>query len=199
MNSFKILNNLISLKNEWQNSQIISEKDRELRINMVNTFIRSHELILRLNDYKENGYYFGYLLIQSQRIEETIRTILTQLENYRAKKESRSVIQINMDIPMGALIDKLKHYIESDLLFFELSEFKKLRDKIVHKLNKDFSVSLLKIENLIHQEYHPEKINHLQALLLSTTISLDPKTFGNIAQKNIMKEYGLENIDIKIK
>lgn len=200
MNSSQILQNLKTLRKEWQDDKSITEEERKLRMDLVNSFIRSHEIVLRVDEYNENGYYFGYLLIQSQRIEATIKPLILILERYKAKKESRkeALTEIDLEIPLGALIKKLKDYISSDFLFSELMKFKNFRNKIIHKIDKDLSMSLAEIENSIFREYPFDSITRLQGTLLRVYKVLDPTTFNIKAIVDFEKEYGLENIDVKI-
>lgn len=195
-----ILDNLIFLRNEWQTDKSITEEDRKFRIGMIDPFIRSHEIVLRLNEYQDNGYYFGYLLIQSQRIEATLKPVILQLERYKAKKESREVriLEDDLDIPLGSLINKLEQYIESNVLFSELKNFKNFRNKIIHKIDKDPSIPLSEIENSILKECHPESINRLQSLVFRIYLFLDPSIFNFKVLQDFMKEYNLEDISIKI-
>lgn len=200
MNQLQILHNLKSLKEEWQNDKSLNEEEVKLRIGMVNPFIRGHEILLRLNEYEDGGFYFGYLLIQSQRIESSIKSLLVALYRYKAKTESKNeiLLESKLDIPLGAFITELKKYILSEVLFGELEKFKDFRNKIVHKINDDLSLNLSEIENSIFLEYHPDSIAQLQTLIFKVFKVLDSKTFGFKVLDDFIKEYNIEKVDIKI-
>lgn len=200
MNSRQILNNLKSLKEEWQNDRNATEKEMRIKIDLVDSFIRSHEIVIRVEEYYRNQYYFGYLLIQSQRIESTMKPLIFMLERYKAKQESRNeaLSETDLEIPLGPLIKKLKLYISSDVLFFELKKFKDFRNKIIHKIDKDLSISLPEIENSILIEYPFDSINRLQGMLIRIYKILDSSTFNIKAIIDFEKEFGLQDIDVRI-
>lgn len=108
MTSSQIIKNLKSLKETWQSDTTVLADEMKLRMDLVDSAIRGQELLLRLNQYEDNGYYFGYLLIQSQRIEAGIKPLLLILEQYKSKKEKRAVklSKDELEIPLGALIKK---------------------------------------------------------------------------------------------
>lgn len=88
--------------------------------------------------------------------------------------------------------------MESDILFSELKKFKDFRNKIIHKINEDFSISLQEVESSIFKEYHPEAIIRLQSMIFMIYRVLDSGNFVFKAFDDFVNEYNLENKGIKI-
>jgi len=199
MTNLKIaIKNLRTLKEEFKNDPKITKEQSEIAIRLADSIIRSHEILLRLNEYEEEKFYFGYLLIQAQRIEKTIKSVILIL-NKKRTEDGTSVLLSEDDLnkPLGVLINNLEKYIKSDFLFKELRNFKEFRDKMIHRINDDYSISLYDMENSIPFEYSINTINRLQALLLK--IYDIPEIFPQVkALKDILEEYDLEDVEIKI-
>lgn len=200
MHIMQILKNLRRLKNEFQNDPNLKSPAKEESLKLADQFIRSHEILQRLDEYEKGGFNFGYLLIQSQRIERTIKSALINLARYKAKKEisHKLLTEDNLNIPLGLLIKKLGEYIKSDTIFIELDTFKKFRDKIIHKIDTDLSVSLSEIESSVLEKYPFDAVTKIQAQLIKISYVLDPETFGFKAMQDMIKDHSIENTDIEI-
>lgn len=193
-----IVNNLKSLKERFRNDTEMTGEQVITAVHMADSFIRSYEILLRLNEYEKEKFYFGYLLIQAQRIEQTLKGIILGLNKNKVNKGTAVLIsEDDLNIPLGALVTELGKYIRSDFIFTELGKFKDFRNKIIHRINDDYSVTLYELENSILEEYDINKINNLQALLLK--IYDIPEISPSVkALKDIIKEYNIEDIKIEI-
>ena len=157
-------------------------------IALANNLIRSEEIVNRFSDYFENGYHFGYFLIQSQRIENTVKMVIEAAERLKASVEKRDVQEIELNIPLGSLIGGMEKYIESESVFKSLRDFNKFRRQVIHRLYEDFSQSLDDIEGSIAKTFPPEKINILQISLLEIGLQINLKIAEGMDDSMVAKQ-----------
>lgn len=160
------INDLRQLLEQTKADQSLLPTNKEIAVQMLDSLIRSNELIYRSQAYFDAKFYLGYFLIQGQRTEKFVADIINSAERLRAKKLEIPEKPLKTDVPLGALITLLKEYISGDDVFTPLSNFKDYRNNLVHKLTKDFSKSLDEIESSISTDYHPWKINDLHSILI---------------------------------
>lgn len=179
---------------------------------MLDILIRSEELLKRLYDYFDDGYHLGYLLIQSQRIEVLMVNIITQAENLRDLKSHNEGRKESLEkASLGNLIRYMEVHIESTTIFEELRKFKDFRNKIVHKINEDFSLSLHEIENSIKEEYSPDSIFKMQHFLSEILKEINSEIFRmklgvseaekiiSLWDKNFQEKIGVSGFEFKIR
>jgi hypothetical protein len=188
---------LEALKTKTQQDKTLSKGERDQGVKIIEPFIRGREMLSRGEDYLDNGYYFGYLMLQSQRIETAIKPILRLLEENQAQRNFREVREVDLEVSLGILIKKLKQYIDGSTYFSKLDEFKQFRNDIMHKLYHDHSMSLLEIEDSIVENYDVEAINSLHEMILRTTLRLGLNFPGKSVLKDFLDGEG-EGIEITI-
>ncbi|HRH55774.1 MAG TPA: hypothetical protein PK609_02830 [Candidatus Paceibacterota bacterium] len=162
------------LKETESNTDLPEEK--EVIIQLLNTIIRSNELILRSEEYLSSGFNLGYFLIQSQRIEKTVSGIIDSGEKLRAMSSKTKPKDINLNIPLGQLTKLLSKYIEGDAVFVPLKEFNDYRKVTIHRLSDDFTRPLSEIEASIAADYPFVKINNLQSILMEAQRRISVRT-----------------------
>ena len=173
---------------ELSENNNLPEDGKKALVSLANNLIRSEELVLRFSEYFDNGYHFGYFLIQSQRIESTIKSVIEAAERLKATVEKRVVQEINLNIPLGPLIDIMGKNIKEDETFKQLKEFNGFRKQMTHKLYEDFSQDLGDIELSIAKNYPPEKINNLQISLLEIATQINLKIAEQMDDSMVAKQ-----------
>ncbi|HSE34516.1 MAG TPA: hypothetical protein VLB83_00180 [Candidatus Paceibacterota bacterium] len=183
---------------------------KEALITLAHNIIRSEEIVNRFSDYFKNGYHFGYFLIQSQRIENTVKMVIEAAERLKASTEERDIQEVNLNIPLGPLIGVMEKYIESEDVLKSLNEFNKFRKKIIHRLYEDFSQDLDSIETSVAEAFPPEKINTLQTSLLEIGAQINlkiaermddsmvAKRVANQLGNQLQNEIGISGIEFKL-
>ncbi|MBP6945998.1 MAG: hypothetical protein KBC74_02175 [Candidatus Pacebacteria bacterium] len=184
--------------------------EKEIFVQLLNTLIRSNELVYRYDEYYKAGYHLGYFLIQSQRIEKTVAGVIDSAEKLRARTLKVDEREIDLNIPLGVLINRLKNYIEGDSVFVPLIEFNEYRKVAIHRLSEDFSRSLVEIEMSIAEDYPPEKVNGLQNILIEVTArigqkildlmenTMAAKSIGTQLGERLLKEVALPDLEVTI-
>lgn len=173
---------------ELSENDDLPQDDKETLITLANSFIRSEEIVNRFSDYFENGYHFGYFLIQSQRIENTTKMIIEAAERFKASVEKRDVQEIDLNIPLGCLIRAMEKYIKSQSVVVSLRDFNKFRKQIIHRLYEDFSQSLEDIETSVEKTFPPDKINLLQTTLLEIGSQINLKIAEEMDDSMVTKQ-----------
>ncbi len=199
------------IKHDSLNNKELGDSGNSI-VAMLDSLIRSEELLKRLYDYFDHGYHLGYLLIQSQRIEALMVNIITQAENLRDLKSHNEGRKENLEkASLGNLIGYMEVHIESATSFEELRKFKDFRNKIVHKINEDFSVSFHEIENSIKEEYSPDSIFKMQHFLSEILKEINSEIFRmklgvseaekiiSLWDKNFQEKIGVSGFEFKIK
>ncbi len=169
------LEGLRALLQQTEADKSIAYEYKIVLIQLLNTLIRSNELTRRYDEYFRKGYNLGYFLIQSQRMEQTLKGVIDSAEKLRAKVHNTTEKNIKTDIPLGALIKILEKYIKGDTIFLPLNNFNKYRRAVIHKIAEDFSKSLTDIEASIENDYPPDKINNLQNILFEVSRRINIK------------------------
>lgn len=189
------IDGLKKVRKELSENKDLPTEGRETLIALANNLIRGEEIVNRFSDYFKNGYHFGYFLIQSQRIENTVKTVIETAERLKATTEERDIQEINLNIPLGPLIEIMEKYIKSESLSKSLRDFNKFRRQVIHRLYEDFSQSLDEIEISIAETFPPEKINKLQASLLKIVSQINFKIVENMDDSMMAKQVAnqLEN------
>lgn len=195
---------------ELSENNDLPKEGREALVSLANNLIRSEELVSRFSEYFENGYHFGYFLIQSQRIENTVRSVIEAAERLKATTEKRAIQEINLNIPLGPIVDIMGKYIKGDEIFKQLKEFNEFRRQVIHRLYEDFSQDLGDIEISIAKNYPPEKINNLQTSLLEVGVQINlkiaeqmddsmvAKQLATQLEKTLRKEIGLSDLQFEL-
>jgi len=177
-----------TLLKEVESSNDSSDENKKVMTTFINTLIRSEELVHRGNEYLENGYFIGYLLIESQRIELTIASVLESAERLKASKDKRSLRNINTNKTLGQLINHMENYVSGEDVFTPLEEFRDFRNQITHKLHQDFSKNLNEIEFSIHENYPLKRINDLQGILSIVNVKLGKDYSGYLKDAPIVAD-----------
>lgn len=177
---------------ELTENKDLPEDGKKTLIALAHSIIRSEEIVNRFSDYYQNGYHFGYFLIQSQRIENSVKAVIEAAERLKASMEERVVENVDLNIPLGPLIGTMKKYIESKDVSDSLEEFNTFRKNIIHKLYEDFSQSLDEIEASIAKNFPPEKINSLQTSLLEIGLQINMKITEKMDDSMIAKQVAIK-------
>lgn len=185
-------------------------ENKEALIALANNLLRSEEIVIRLSDYFKNGYNFGYFLIQSQRIENTVKMVIEAAEQLKASTEGRDVCKNDLNIPLGPLIQKMEKYIKSEDVLNPLKNFNRFRRQIIHKLYEDLSQSLDDIGASVAETFPPDKVNLLQISLLEIgsqiNLQLAERLDDSMIAKQVAKQLGdqlrnkvgISNLDFKL-
>lgn len=176
------------LKEIEENSSLPKEKD--VFVQLLNTLIRGNELVYRFDEYYRAGYNLGYFLIQSQRVEKTVAGAIGSAETLRARKLKAEERKLDLNIPLGGLINLLQKYIHGDAVFVPLQEFNQYRRTVIHRLSEDFSKSLAEIEHSIAEDYPPERINELQNILIEVTARIGQQVVDLMDDELLAKKIG---------
>lgn len=176
---------------ETKNNTALPIVEKETLVRLLNTLIRSNELIYRSNDYLEKGYNLGYFLIESQRVERMVSDVINSAEKLRAKTLGIAEQIININVPLGFLINNLLiNYVSGNDVFTSLNDFKDYRNQLVHKLTADFSKPLSEIEASISIDYPQQRISELQVMLVEIHTQINLKLVDQIDNAMVAKEMG---------
>jgi hypothetical protein len=190
------ISRLERLKIEILNDESYTEDQKNFGVSTVNLFLRGHELNSREEEYYQNGYYFGYLLIASQRIENSLKVLIKCVY----QKFGTDYLDEDLNKPLGVLIRVLFEKIECNDLEKELVKFKEIRDKVVHRLYQDLEQSLASIEADIKSSAPLSKITNLQGILIILSAELNPQQpFGQVIKSNMKNSFGSFVLSYKLK
>lgn len=174
------MNGLKKAIKELLDNNDIPAENKKSTIALMNSFVRADQSRHRYSEYFKNGYYFGYFLIQSQKIETRVKSLVGVAESLKAISEKRAVRNIDLNIPLGALIKTLEKYIISEEVFGSLREFNNFRINVIHRLYEDFSQDLSDIESSVSENFPPEKINKLDFSLIGISYKINSEIMKHL-------------------
>lgn len=140
--------------------ELDSSEGKDLLINMVKRLIRTEEIADYRQRYFNNGYYFGFILMQSQVYEFALRSLIENCEVYidltKSGFKKYQYFGNKLDrLTLGELVNKpFLYYIKYPELFDEIVQFNKLRKDVIHHLVGNLDIGLTDLEGKI-------KLNHI--------------------------------------
>ena len=185
-------------KQEFINDVSFSDEERKFSLEAINVLIRGEELVLREQEYFDHGFYFGYVVIASQRLENKLKNLINTANKIKNEKTGSELEMVDLDrLPLGKLISKLESYILNNDLFTDLKKFNQERKMIVHHLSKNNDIDLNELESSIPKKIPIDFIVSLQGRLLDIQITLNletnnPDSAVSMAVRDKIRKMGVE-------